>query len=151
MTQNTLRHIVFISLFALVSEASAVTFPTYSGKKIHSYSCESATIDYPPYITTASVTSNNTSTAFPYPFSSLPKVQSVANGSCFVSNAPLITNSTSFTLHGSVPPPSDPNPGDQLPIGDSLTLALFALFYSLIRFRTFDISDVSKPREAAKR
>ena len=164
MTQNILRHIVFISLLALASEVSATVFPTYSSKTLHSYSSSNyqlhstlntqhSTLNTQHSTSLNSQPSTLNSQLLSTSFTSMPKVQSVANGSCFASNAPLITHTTSYTLQGSVPPPYDPDPKpeDQLPVGDSLALAVFASLYSLIRFKTFDISDVSNPREAAKR
>lgn len=139
---------LILAFLTIHSSADAVEFPVFSKKRVHSYSEEN--VVYLQQNTTNKIQSTNTQQTL---FSSMPRVQSVANGSIFITSTPSIDIDKSYSLRGSIPPPDDPTPPipEELPIGDNIPLVILASFYSLIRFNTRDIVRLSKPREAAKR
>ena len=139
---------LILAFLTIHSSADAVEFPVFSKKRVHSYGI--APSSYYQQTTTIAIQESGSPKAL---FTSMPRVQSVANGSIFMSSVSSPDIDKSYSLRGSIPPPDDPTPPipEELPIGDNIPLVILASFYSLIRFNTRDIVRLSKPREAAKR
>lgn len=147
MPRHKTIHLILAFLTIHLS-ADAVEFPVFSKKRVNSYG--NAPSSYYQQTTTIAIQESGSPKAL---FTSMPRVQSVANGSIFMSSVSSPDIDKSYSLRGSIPPPDDPTPPipEELPIGDNIPLVILASFYSLIRFNTRDIVRLSKPRDAAKR